>query len=150
MQAHISKRITKELKKLKKDPVDNIEITPTIDNIRYIKIKFIGVKETPYEDGIFKIEMYLPKDYPMSPPLVLFRTKIYHPNINQRGEICLDILKDKWSPALQIRSVLLSIQALLSKPNPEDPLNNTAAKLWIENEKEAIKMAQQWTKTYAV
>jgi len=63
----------------------------------------------------------------MNPPKVIFCTKIYHPNIDNLGRICLDILKDKWSPALQIRSVLLSIQALLSSPNPDDPLNNEAA-----------------------
>lgn len=68
--------------------------------------------------GKFKLELFLPDDYPMAPPKVRFLTKIYHPNIDKLGRICLDILKDKWSPALQIRTVLLSIQALLSAPNP--------------------------------
>lgn len=75
----------------------------------------------------------------MTAPKVVFNTKIYHPNIDILGRICLDILKDKWSPALQIRSVLLSIQALLSSPNPEDPLNNEAAEHWKTNESDAIK-----------
>jgi ubiquitin-conjugating enzyme E2 N len=57
-------------------------------------------------------------------------TKIYHPNVDRLGRICLDILKDKWSPALQIRTVLISIQALMSAPNPDDPLNNEAAEHW--------------------
>jgi ubiquitin-conjugating enzyme E2 N len=74
----------------------------------------------------------------MAPPKVRFLTKMYHPNIDQLGRICLDILKDKWSPALQIRTVLLSIQALLSAPNPDDPLNNTVAELWKANENEAV------------
>lgn len=60
----------------------------------------------------------------MSPPKVVFDTKIYHPNIDNLGRICLDILKKNWSPALQIKSVLLSIQSLMSEPNPDDPLNN--------------------------
>ena len=75
----------------------------------------------------------------MTAPKVVFNTKIYHPNIDNLGRICLDILKDKWSPALQIRAVLLSIQALLSSPNPDDPLNNEAAENWKTNEADAIK-----------
>ena len=80
---------------------------------------------------------------------VRFLTKIYPPNIDRLGRICLDILKDKWSPALQIRTVLLSIQALLSAPNPDDPLDNGVAEVWKSNEAEALKTAAQWTKNYA-
>ncbi len=69
--------------------------------------------------GLFKLELFLTEEYPMQPPKVRFLTKIYHPNIDKLGRICLDILKDKWSAALQMRSVLLSIQALLSSPNPD-------------------------------
>ena len=74
---------------------------------------------------------------------VRFLTKIYHPNIDKLGRICLDILKDKWSPALQIRTVLLSIQALLSAPNPDDPLANDVADVWKTDEKTAIKTGAQ-------
>ncbi len=101
-------------------------------------------------DGIFKAELYLPDDYPMTAPKVVFNTKIYHPNIDNLGRICLDILKDKWSPALQIRSVLLSIQALLSSPNPDDPLNNEAAENWKTNEADALKRAKDYTMKYAI
>lgn len=80
----------------------------------------------------------MPADYPMGPPKVRFLTKIYHPNIDRLGRICLDILKDKWSPALQIRTVLLSIQGLLSAPNPDDPLDNNVADHWKRNEQDAV------------
>ncbi|GFZ07551.1 ubiquitin-conjugating enzyme 36 [Actinidia rufa] len=80
---------------------------------------------------------------------VRFLTKIYHPNIDKLGRICLDILKDKWSPALQIRTVLLSIQALLSAPNPDDPLSENIAKHWKTNEAEAVETAKEWTRLYA-
>ncbi|KAF6158298.1 hypothetical protein GIB67_022378, partial [Kingdonia uniflora] len=89
--------------------------------------------------GVFKLELFLPEEYPMAAPKVRFLTKIYHPNIDKLGRICLDILKDKWSPALQIRTVLLSIQALLSAPNPDDPLSENVAKHWKANEAEAVE-----------
>lgn len=83
------------------------------------------------------LELFLPAEYPMAPPKVRFLTRIYHPNVDKLGRICLDILKDKWSPALQIRTVLLSIQALLSAPNPDDPLDNDIAALWVADEDQA-------------
>ena len=86
----------------------------------------------------------------MAPPKVRFLTKIYHPNIDRLGRICLDILKDKWSPALQIRTVLLSIQALLSAPNPDDPLANDVADKWKTDENGAMNTAKEWTKKFAV
>lgn len=92
--------------------------------------------------GKFDLELFLPEEYPMAPPKVRFMTKIFHPNIDKLGRICLDILKDKWSPALQIRTVLLSIQALLSAPNPDDPLANDVAQLWKQNEAQAIRTAK--------
>merc|ERR1712004_471060 len=122
---------------------------PTKENYRHFDITMQGPGGTPYDGGMFKLELFLPESYPMEPPKVRFLTKICHPNIDKLGRICLDVLKDKWSPALQIRTVLLSIQALLSAPNPDDPLNNEVADLWKSNEKKAIIEAKAWTKKYA-
>jgi hypothetical protein len=80
---------------------------------------------------------------------VRFLTKIFHPNVDKLGRICLDILKDKWSPALQIRTVLLSIQALMSAPNPDDPLDEAIARKWREDEAGALETAKEWTRLYA-
>merc|ERR1712029_1222513 len=109
-----------------------------------------GPAESPFEGGNFKLELFLPEEYPMSAPKVRLLTKIYHPNIDKLGRICLDILKEKWSPALQIRTVLLSIQALLSAPNPDDPLANDVADHWKRNEPEALQNAKEWTRKYAM
>eukprot|EP01137_Pigoraptor_chileana_P017185 Opistho-2@74899 len=146
----LPRRIIKETQRLMAEPVGGISATPNENNARYFSIKINGPGDSPFEGGVFKLELFLPEEYPMAPPKVRFLTKIYHPNIDKLGRICLDILKDKWSPALQIRTVLLSIQALLSAPNPDDPLANDVAEQWKHNEENAIATARQWTKTYAV
>nr|ACO15432.1 Ubiquitin-conjugating enzyme E2 N [Caligus clemensi] len=148
--AGLPRRIVKETQRLMKEPVPGISAIPDEGNARYFHVVVAGLEESPFEGGVFKLELFLPEDYPMSAPKVRFITKIYHPNIDKLGRICLDILKDKWSPALQIRTVLLSIQALLSAPNPDDPLANDVAELWKENEVEAIRNARDWTRKYAV
>ena len=138
MSGAIPRRITKEIERLIADPVPGISASPHEDNLRYFDVVISGPDQSPFEGGQFKLELFLPEDYPMAPPKVRFLTKIYHPNIDKLGRICLDILKDKWSPALQIRTVLLSIQALLSAPNPDDPLANDVAQHWKEDETDAI------------
>lgn len=145
----ISKRIQKETMNLASDPSPGINAEPDKDNYRYFKIMMMGPEGTPYEGGTYKLELFLPEHYPMEPPKVRFLTKIYHPNIDKLGRICLDILKDKWSPALQIRTVLLSIQALLSSPEPNDPLDTTVADHFKNNLSDAESTAREWNRLYA-
>ena len=139
-----------ETQRLMAEPVAGISATPYQDNLRYFAVAIEGPQDSPYEKGVFQLELFLPADYPMAPPKVRFLTKIYHPNVDKLGRICLDILKDKWSPALQIRTVLLSIQALLSAPNPDDPLDNNVAEVWKNNEQEALKRAREFTQSFAM
>jgi len=146
----LPRRIIKETQRLLNEPAPGISALPYEDNLRYFNVIIAGPSSSPYEGGIFKLELFLTDDYPMAPPKVRFLTKIYHPNIDKLGRICLDILKDKWSPALQIRTVLLSIQALLSAPNPDDPLANEVAEHWKTDEKGALNTARDWTRRYAM
>eukprot|EP00127_Corallochytrium_limacisporum_P002766 Clim_evm10s139 gene=Clim_evmTU10s139 len=150
MSNMLPKRILKETQRLMAEPVQGIDAQPAEDNARHFLVVMDGPGDTPFEGGKFKLELFLPEDYPMAPPKVRFMTKIYHPNIDKLGRICLDILKDKWSPALQIRTVLLSIQALLSAPNPDDPLATDVADLWKNDEPKALANAREWTKLYAM
>eukprot|EP00928_Gymnodinium_smaydae_P019965 TRINITY_DN176_c0_g2_i2.p1 TRINITY_DN176_c0_g2~~TRINITY_DN176_c0_g2_i2.p1 ORF type:complete len:151 (+),score=28.14 TRINITY_DN176_c0_g2_i2:79-531(+) len=148
--AAIPKRIEKETQKLGQEPPPGISAVPDAANYRYFHIQCLGPTGTPYENGMYNLELFLPEGYPMEPPKVRFLTKIYHPNIDKLGRICLDVLKDKWSPALQIRTVLLSIQALLSAPEPDDPLDTNVADHFKKNPQEAQSMAKQWNDMYAV
>jgi len=148
--AIVSKRIEKETEKMLKNPIPGISAVPHKENPRYFDIVITGPKDSGYEKGIFKLEMFLPDEYPMVPPKVRFLTRIYHPNIDRLGRICLDILKDKWSPALQIDKVCLSIQLLLSTPNPDDPLDNKVANHWKADVAGAMKTAREWTRKYAM
>ena len=142
-------RITKETQRLAQDPIVGIYAEPSANNFRHFHVKIAGPTETPFEGGLFAAELFLPDEYPMVPPKVLFRTKIYHPNIDKLGRICLDILKDKWSPALQIRAVLLSIQSLMAAPNLDDPLDQNIANHWKSDINGALKTAKEWTQQYA-
>lgn len=143
-------RITRELERLSKSPIPGISVVPHQENLRYLDITLEGPKDSPYEGGTFKLELFLPDEYPMVPPKVRFLTTIYHPNIDKLGRICLDILKDKWSPALQVEKVCLSIQLLLQAPNPDDPLDNNVATLWKTNEEQAKQNAKEYTKKFAM
>eukprot|EP01071_Lankesteria_metandrocarpae_P005538 Lankesteria_metandrocarpae@DN4028_c0_g1_i1.p1 len=145
----ITKRIQKETQYLSTDMPTGITAEPTAANQRHFHIGMLGPETTPYEGGLYRLELFLPEQYPMEPPKVRFLTRIYHPNIDRLGRICLDILKDKWSPALQIRTVLLSIQALLSAPEVDDPLDPTVAETWKRDRKGAEETARKWNGIYA-
>uniref|UniRef100_A0A0F8ALX5 Ubiquitin-conjugating enzyme E2 n=1 Tax=Larimichthys crocea TaxID=215358 RepID=A0A0F8ALX5_LARCR len=90
----------------------------------------MGPPDSPYQGGVFFLTIHFPTDYPFKPPKVAFTTRIYHPNINSNGSICLDILRSQWSPALTISKVLLSICSLLCDPNPDDPLVPEIARIY--------------------
>lgn len=147
---NISARIKKETDKLKSDPIEGITAERDPENERYFKVVIDGPVDSPYQGGKFHLQLYLPEEYPMVPPICLFMTKIYHPNIDFLGKICLDILKTKWSPAIQIRSLLLSIQILLADPNTDDPLNDKVNAHWLSDKNDAKATAREWTKKYAV
>ena len=109
----------------------------------------MGPEDSPYTGGVFFLNIQFPTDYPFKPPKITFNTKIYHCNVNSNGSICLDILKDQWSPALTISKVLLSISSLLTDPNPDDPLVPEIASLYKSNKGKHDQNAQEWTTRYA-
>ena len=143
-------RIQKELNNIQKDPPLNCSAGPTDDNLFFWQATIMGPSESPYEGGIFFLNIHFPSDYPFKPPKVTFKTKVFHPNISGSGAICLDILKDQWSPALTISKVLLSICSLLTDPNPDDPLVPDIANLYNKDKEEFNIKAREYTQIYGM
>lgn len=143
------KRLTKELAEITRSPPENCSAGPTGDDIMHWNGTIIGPSDSPFEGGVFKLDIVFPNEYPFKPPKVKFTTKIYHPNINSQGAICLDILKDQWSPALNVTSMLLSICSLLTDPNINDPLDAEIASVYSKNKTKYHDTAKEWTRLYA-
>jgi ubiquitin-conjugating enzyme E2 D/E len=142
--------IQKELIDFNKDPPANCSAGPVNDSdMFHWQATIMGPGDSPYQGGVFFLNIHFPTDYPFKPPKCTFTTRIYHPNINSNGSICLDILKDQWSPALTIGKVLLSISSLLTDPNPDDPLVPEIANIYKTDRMRYEATAKEWTKKYA-
>jgi ubiquitin-conjugating enzyme E2 D len=149
-----SRRIKEELKLITQDPPSNCSAAPESndpdsEDIYHWSATILGPSASVYEGGIFNLSIEFPQNYPFKPPKIRFITKIYHPNINMSGGICLDILKDQWSPALTISKVLISICSLLDDPNPDDPLVPEIADIYVKNRLQYDLTAREWTQHYA-
>eukprot|EP01156_Anaeramoeba_ignava_P003276 Anaeramoba_ignava/a221637_319.p1 GENE.a221637_319~~a221637_319.p1 ORF type:complete len:154 (+),score=45.47 a221637_319:55-462(+) len=132
-----------------KKPSTNVTAGPIGDDLLKWKATIQGPKDTPYEGGKFQLIMEFPNEYPFKAPKVKFTTKIYHPNVNSSGDICLDILRDEWAPSLTADYVLFTIVSLMQEPNPDTPLDADIAQIFKENRKKFDTTAKQWTKKYA-
>ena len=144
------KRINADLNEIMKNPPANCSAGPIDDNNIYEwQATIMGPRDSPYQDGIFYLSINFPPEYPFKPPIVKFITKIYHCNINSKGSICLDILKNEWSPALTISKLLLSICSLMTDPNPDDPLVTEIADLYTSNRTLHDRNAREYTIRHA-
>ncbi|CAN6358123.1 unnamed protein product, partial [Urochloa humidicola] len=148
--AMASKRILKELKDLQKDPPTSCSAGPVGEDMFHWQATIMGPSDSPYAGGVFLVSIHFPPDYPFKPPKVAFKTKVFHPNINSNGSICLDILKEQWSPALTVSKVLLSICSLLTDPNPDDPLVPEIAHMYKADRTKYETTARSWTQKYAM
>ncbi len=145
------KRINKEAIELKNDGDGcGVSANSVGNDMTHWKGKITGPDGTPYHGGTFYIDIKLTPSYPFEPPKMSFDTKIWHPNVSsQTGAICLDILKKEWSPALTIKTALLSVQALLAAPEPDDPQDAVVAGEYKRSIEQFNKTAKEWTERYA-
>lgn len=130
MSSFALKRITKELENIKKEEIEGFTITDS-DNIWIWKGILKGPIDSPYEKGVFPIQITFNEEYPVKPPSLKFLKVPYHPNIYRDGKICIDILEiGSWVPSQNIRTIIISIRSLFMDPNPDSPANSDAAKLF--------------------
>ena len=147
-----SQRIQRELSEVtvKSDGKNIISVESINDSLVELRGRISGPPDTAYDSGVFELEVKIPETYPFNPPKVRFLTKIWHPNISSvTGAICLDILKDQWAAAMTIRTVLLSLQALLASPEPDDPQDAVVARQFKDKPDLFLQTAQHWTQVYA-
>jgi len=146
-------RIQREFKEVVKSSEvaqSGVELHLVNDDLTELKGTIKGPPDTPYEGGTYHLEIHIPDTYPFNPPKDRFVTQIWHPNISSvTGAICLDILKDQWAAAMTLRTVLLSLQALLAAPEPDDPQDAVVARQYADNPPMFKATAQHWATVFA-
>ncbi|EIW52360.1 E2 ubiquitin-conjugating protein UBC1 [Trametes versicolor FP-101664 SS1] len=144
------RRVNKEIADCKNDKSSKITIDLVDDSPFHLIGGFDGPEDTPYEGGRFQVDIAIPDNYPFQPVKMKFITKVYHPNVSSAsGAICLDILKDAWSPVLTLKSTLISLQSLLCSPEPRDPQDAEVAKHYMTSKSSFEDTARYWTSVYA-
>jgi ubiquitin-protein ligase len=138
-------RITKDLQALSKNPLEGISVQTVNDDLFHIRATIQGPAGTPYEGGLFVLDVKVPPDYPLRSPLYSMVTKIYHPNVGQNGEIC----KRPWTPKDTIASILEFLHSLLIAPDLENPLSNDIGTQYQNERATFEKTAREWTNQYA-
>lgn len=153
-----AKRLAKELKDYTRDSKiyeDMFSLSPLYDidgnlNLARWTAVLNGPRGSPYEGGKFTFEIKMPSDYPIFPPMIKTQTPIYHPNFNEHGAICIDILKHEtgaWNPTFSLPKIILAISSLINDPNADDPLNASAAALYKQDRDAFNTRAREVNKT---
>jgi ubiquitin-conjugating enzyme (huntingtin interacting protein 2) len=169
MASNRLRRIAKELADIQSD-VDSKILAEAADggsDLSHLHASFPGPPDTPYEGGTYVVDIKIPQEYPFRPPQMFFKTKLWHPNVSSqtvrvaivicnihfanvsKGAICLDTLGTAWSPVLTIKSALLSLQSLLSTPEPKDPQDAEVASMLMKNPEQFQRVAREWAIRHA-
>eukprot|EP01136_Pigoraptor_vietnamica_P043536 Opistho-1_new@19050 len=148
--ASAAKRLAKELQDLHAMDIKTVR-NVEVDESDLFNWEVLLVPDTaPYNKGAYKVSMQFLPEYPFKPPKVLFKTKIYHPNVDDSGQVCMALLKqDNWKPATRVHQVLLSLVQLIDEPNPNDPLSTEIADIYVNDKKKFVKNVEEHIKKYA-
>ncbi|WEL39703.1 ubiquitin-conjugating enzyme E2 [Encephalitozoon hellem] len=133
MSTPAKRRLMKDLKRVRRNSFKTIFAEPLEDDLMTWVAVIFGPESTLFEGGTFSLVLAFPETYPQDPPNVRFVSEMFHPNIYPNGELCLDILNNRWSPSYDVMGVLISIQSLLNDPNTASPANTEAATLFSSN-----------------
>ncbi|CAO3660487.1 unnamed protein product [Rhizopus microsporus] len=137
MSTPTRRRLMRDFKGIQSDPPAGVSGAPCPDNIMMWNAVILA------QDGTFKLVLQFDETYPNKPPQVKFVSKMFHPNVYANGELCLDILQNRWSPTYDVAAILTSIQSLFNDPNPNSPANAEAANLYRENRKEYVRRVRE-------
>jgi len=145
-----TRRLTKELQDLKTQNSKAFRDIK-VDESNILQWQGLLVPENvPYNKGAFLVDIHFPAEYPFKPPKISFRTKIYHPNIDEKGQVCLPIIQaDNWKPATKTEQVIQSLLDLISEPEPDHPLRADVAEEFTKDKKKFLKNAEEFTKKHA-
>ena len=150
LPAHVIQSILSEIKILSTKPLHGITVLLNETNVTDIQALIEGPVGTPYEGGIFKCKLVLTNEFPQTAPRGFFLTKIFHPNVNMNGDICVNTLKKDWQPNLGLSHIFQVIRCLLIVPFPESALNEDASKLFLESYDEYARRAKLMTSIHSI
>lgn len=144
-------RLMGEIRQLVKNPPEGIQYLENDENsVSEIHAIISGPEETPFVGGNFQLKLIISEDYPNSPPKGYFLTKIFHPNVANNGDICVNTLKKDWSSEVTLTHVLQVIRCLMIVPFPESSLNDEAGKMFMESYDEYAARARIMTEVHAL
>jgi len=144
------RRIQKELADISNNAIEGITVEPADGNLFEWKCAVKGASDSPYKNGTFHFKLELPQTFPFKAPTVTFTTKIYHPGINEEGNICVPVLRDEWKPSVTLSTVLAIIQEKVNNPSPDDPFEPEIATLLKNDKAKFLATAKEYTKKYAM
>ncbi|AOW07752.1 ubiquitin-conjugating enzyme E2 2 [Yarrowia lipolytica] len=139
MSTTARRRLMRDFKRMQQDPPQGVSASPVADNVLTWNAVIIGPAETPFEDGTFRMVLQFDEQYPNKPPAVKFVSQMFHPNVYSSGELCLDILQNRWSPTYDVAAILTSVQSLLNDPNTSSPANVEASMLYKDHRQQYEK-----------